>query len=286
MQAGEFITTKDDFFVARLVWDAIEEHGAILLMPYKVIIPARYSSSRLPGKPLLNIAGKPMLQHVVEKARASNAEEVLVATDDVRVEAMAIRFGVEVCMTSPEHRSGTERLAEVVNQQGYPNQTIIVNVQGDEPLLPPPLIAQVADDLEAYPNADVATLCVSMACRKEVFDPHIVKVVRDGQGYALYFSRAPIPWAREEFAAEDTASSLSWPYYRHIGLYAYRAGFLRRYAGFAASPPEQAEHLEQLRVLYHGGRIHVAIAQVAPPAGVDTPADLSRVRKLLAPRGE
>lgn len=251
-------------------------------MSYKVIIPARYGSSRLPGKPLLDLAGKPMLQHVVEKARASHAEEVLVATDDARVEAMAIRLGVEVCMTSPEHHSGTDRLAEVVIQRDYPGQTIIVNVQGDEPLLPPQLITQVAEDLEAHSRANMATLCVNITRREEVFDPHIVKVIRDRQGYALCFSRAPIPWAREEFATENSPWPTPWPYYRHIGLYAYRAGFLRRYPSFAISPLEAAEHLEQLRVLYHGDRIHVAIAQVVPPPGVDTPTDLKRVREFLA----
>ncbi|ADJ27218.1 3-deoxy-manno-octulosonate cytidylyltransferase [Nitrosococcus watsonii] len=253
-------------------------------MSYKVIIPARYGASRLPGKPLLDLAGKPMLLYVVEKAQKSGAGEVLVATDDRRIEAIAQGHGVQVCMTSIQHDSGTNRLAEVVTHKDYPDQTIIINVQGDEPLLPPSLIAQTAEDLETHPEADIATLCVPIANQEELFDPNIVKVVRDTQGYALYFSRAPIPWAREDFAAKTTESSwpTSCPYYRHIGLYAYRAGFLRRYPRLPASPLEQAECLEQLRVLYHGGRIHVAIAGTIPPPGVDTLADLERVRQLLA----
>ncbi|QBQ54297.1 3-deoxy-manno-octulosonate cytidylyltransferase [Nitrosococcus wardiae] len=251
-------------------------------MPYKVIIPARYNSSRLPGKPLLDLAGKPMLLHVIKKAQESGAEEILVATDDRRIEAIVKDYGIQVCMTSTAHSSGTERLAEVVVQQGYSDQTLIVNVQGDEPLLPPSLIAQAAKDLEIHSQADVATLSVNIASRKELFNPNIVKVVRDAQGYALYFSRAPIPWAREDFAAENMIWPTSWPYYRHIGLYAYRAGFLRRYPQLPTCPLEQAEHLEQLRVLYHGGRIHVAVANRVPPPGVDTRADLEQTRQLLA----
>lgn len=255
-------------------------------MSYKVIIPARYSSSRLPGKPLLDLAGKPLLQHVVEKAQASSAEEVLVATDDMRVKAVATGFGIKVCMTSSEHHSGTDRLAEVVVQQNYPDHTIIINVQGDEPLLPPQLIGQVAEELKTHAKADIATLCVNITTQEELFDPHIVKVIRDNQGYALYFSRAPIPWAREQFTTEHPAWPTPWPYYRHIGLYAYRAGFLRRYPHLTACPLEKAEHLEQLRALYHGGRIHVAISHRAPPPGVDTFTDLERVRQILVPNRE
>jgi 3-deoxy-manno-octulosonate cytidylyltransferase (CMP-KDO synthetase) len=251
-------------------------------MPYKVIIPARYGSSRLPGKPLLDLAGKPMLVHVIEKAKESGAEEVLVATDDVRIQAVAKDFDIEVCMTSAEHSSGTDRLAEVASQRNYPDQTIIVNVQGDEPLLPSQLIAQVAANLEAHPEADVATLSVNITSHDELFDPHIVKVVCDAKGYALYFSRAPIPWDRENFASKnDNFGSTSWHYYRHIGLYAYRARTLRYYSKLPACALEQAEHLEQLRILYHGGRIHVAIALAIPAPGIDTPADLERVRQFL-----
>jgi 3-deoxy-manno-octulosonate cytidylyltransferase (CMP-KDO synthetase) len=255
-------------------------------MFYKVIIPARYGSSRLPGKPLLDLAGKPMLVHVIERAEESGAEEVLVATDDTRIQAIANEFGIEACMTSTEHCSGTDRLAEVASQRCYPDQTIIVNVQGDEPLLPSQLITQVATNLEAHPEADVATLGVNITSYNELFDPHIVKVVRDAKGYALYFSRAPIPWDRENFASEnDNFWPTPWPYYRHIGLYAYRARFLRCYSKLPACALEQAEHLEQLRILYHGGRIHVAIALTSPTPGIDTLADLERVRRFLAPSG-
>jgi 3-deoxy-manno-octulosonate cytidylyltransferase (CMP-KDO synthetase) len=255
-------------------------------MSYKVIIPARYGSSRLPGKPLLDLAGKPMLVHVIERAKESGAEEVLVATDDVRIQAIAKDFGIEACMTSTEHCSGTDRLAEVASQRNYPDQTIIVNVQGDEPLLPSQLITQVATDLEAHPEADVATLGVNITSYNELFDPHIVKVVRDAKGYALYFSRAPIPWDRENFASEnDNFWPTPWPYHRHIGLYAYHARFLQCYSKLSACALEQAEHLEQLRILYYGGRIHVAAALAAPAPGIDTLADLERVRRFLAPSG-
>lgn len=251
-------------------------------MSYKVIIPARYGSSRLPGKPLLDLAGKPMLVHVIEKAKESGAEEVLVATDDIRIQTVAKNFDTEVCMTSTEHGSGTDRLAEVASQRNYPDQTIIVNVQGDEPLLPSQLIAQVAADLEAHPEADVATLSVNIANHDELFNPHIVKVICDAKGYALYFSRAPIPWDRENFTSKnDNFWPTPCPYYRHIGLYAYRARTLRYYSKLPACALEQAEHLEQLRILYHGGRIHVAIALATPAPGIDTPADLERVRQFL-----
>jgi 3-deoxy-manno-octulosonate cytidylyltransferase (CMP-KDO synthetase) len=254
-------------------------------LSYKVIIPARYGSTRLPGKPLLDLAGKPILQHVIEKAQESGAEEVVVATDDHRIQTVANSFGADVCMTSAKHRSGTDRLAEVIIQRGYPDSTIIVNVQGDEPLLPPQLITQVAEDLKIHSKAEVTTLCTDVTGREELFDPHTVKVVRDAQGYALYFSRAPIPWAREDFTTEKAIWPTPWPYYRHIGLYAYRVSFLRRYPHLAIPPLEQAEHLEQLRVLYHGGRIHVAIAQTVPTPGIDTPTDLERMRQFLAPDG-
>jgi 3-deoxy-manno-octulosonate cytidylyltransferase (CMP-KDO synthetase) len=254
--------------------------------PYKVIIPARYGSSRLPGKPLLDLAGKPMLQHVIERAQESGAEEVVVATDDRRIETVAKSFGADVCMTSTEHRSGTDRLAEVIIQRGYSASTLIVNVQGDEPLLPSQLIRQVAENLSVHSEADITTLCAKITHHEELFDPNAVKVVRDTQGYALYFSRAPIPWAREDFTVTTVNWPTPWPYYRHIGLYAYRVSFLQRYPHLAISPLEQAEHLEQLRVLYHGGRIHVAITQTIPAPGIDTLADLERVRQFLTSGGD
>ncbi|BAW79617.1 3-deoxy-D-manno-octulosonate cytidylyltransferase [Candidatus Nitrosoglobus terrae] len=252
-------------------------------MAYKVIIPARYNSSRLPGKPLLDLAGKPMLAHVIAKAQVSGAEEILVATDDSRIQAAAKNFGIEACMTSIEHTSGTDRIAEVISQRGYPDQTIIVNVQGDEPLLPAQLIAQVAADLAAHPKADAATLRVPISNQEELFNPNIVKVVCNAAGYALYFSRAPIPWDRENFTSENDSptKSILWPCYRHIGLYAYRAQFLRHYSTLSICKLEQTEQLEQLRILYHGGYIHVAIAQEIPIPGIDTPTDLERVRNIL-----
>ncbi|MGL5948776.1 MAG: 3-deoxy-manno-octulosonate cytidylyltransferase [Aeromonas sp.] len=253
-------------------------------MSFVVVIPARYASSRLPGKPLADIAGKPMVQHVAEKALQSGAARVIVATDDERVRAAIVRnaelnaAGVEVCMTSPAHPSGTARLAEVCAHYGFSPETIVVNVQGDEPLIPPQIIRQVADNLAAA-HAPMATLSVPMHDADEVFNPNAVKVVTDAAGYALYFSRAPIPWERDRFAL--SRATVGDFYQRHIGIYAYRAGFIARYVAWAASPLEEIEALEQLRVLWHGEKIHVAPALIAPPVGVDTPEDLAAVRALL-----
>ncbi|MDO2948484.1 3-deoxy-manno-octulosonate cytidylyltransferase [Aeromonas simiae] len=248
-------------------------------MSFVVIIPARYASTRLPGKPLADIHGKPMVQHVVEKAMQSGAERVIVATDDARVQAALAGSGVEVCMTSADHQSGTERLAEVCRLCGFAADTIIVNVQGDEPLIPPAIIRQVADNLAAA-DAPMATLSVPIHDAAEAFNPNAVKVVTDKDGYALYFSRAPIPWERDRFAASHEAIG-PW-FQRHIGIYAYRAGFIERYVQWAPSQLEQIEALEQLRVLWYGEKIHVAEALEAPPVGVDTQADLEKVRALLA----
>lgn len=251
-------------------------------MGFRVIIPARYASTRLPGKPLRSIAGRPMLQHVWEQARASGAAHVVVATDDERIADAAAHFGAEVCLTSAHHPSGTERLAEAVERLGCAPSDIIVNLQGDEPLMPPALVRQVAELLASTPSADVATLCTPIADARELFDPHIVKLVRDAQGHALYFSRAPIPWHRDGFAGDiATLPADGTPFMRHIGLYAYRASFLRAYAGWPASSLEAAESLEQLRVLWHGGRIVAVEAGQLPGPGVDTEADLSRVAALL-----
>lgn len=258
-------------------------------MSFVVVIPARYASTRLPGKPLADIHGKPMVQHVVEKALQSGAERVIVATDDERVQQALAPFaaaaGVEVCMTSPDHQSGTERLAEVCRHYGFAADTIVVNVQGDEPLIPPAIIRQVADNL-AVATAPMATLSVPIHDAEEVFNPNAVKVVTDREGYALYFSRAPIPWDRDRFAASDPVAGsreqIGAHYQRHIGIYAYRAGFIQRYVGWAPSALEQVEALEQLRVLWYGEKIHVAQALEAPPVGVDTQVDLDKVRALLA----
>ncbi len=248
-------------------------------MSFVVVIPARYASTRLPGKPLADIHGKPMVQHVVEKALQSGADRVIVATDDQRVAQALAATGVEVCMTSPDHQSGTERLAEVCRHYGFAADTIIVNVQGDEPLIPPAIIRQVADNLAAA-TAPMATLSVPIKDAEEAFNSNAVKVVTDKDGYALYFSRASIPWDRDRFAKSH--EQIGGHYQRHIGIYAYRAGFIQRYVDWAPSVLEQVEALEQLRVLWYGEKIHVAQALEAPPVGVDTQADLEKVRALLA----
>lgn len=251
-------------------------------MSFRVVIPARYGSTRLPGKPLRLIAGRPMLQHVHERALESGAEEVVIATDDERIRETALSFGAKVCMTEPAHRSGTDRLAEVAARGGYGADEIVVNLQGDEPLMPPVLIRQVAEDLAAYRAASVATLCARLTLAAELFDPNVVKVVMDQEGYALYFSRAPIPWDRDRFGRDGRGVSEIGGYWRHLGLYAYRAGFLQEYLRRPPSPLEQAESLEQLRALWYGHRIHVAEAVAQTVAGVDTPEDLARVEALLS----
>ncbi|MEZ9132380.1 3-deoxy-manno-octulosonate cytidylyltransferase [Vibrio breoganii] len=248
-------------------------------MSFTVIIPARYQSTRLPGKPLADICGKPMIEHVYRQAIQAGAEQVIIATDDQRVADVAAEFGGTVCMTSPDHESGTERLAEVVEKMGIAPDHIVVNVQGDEPLIPPVVIAQVADNLAAS-TAPMATLGVAIEDAEEAFNPNAVKVVTDNQGYALYFSRATIPWDRDQFA--DDKSQLNQPLMRHIGIYAYRAGFISKYINWAPSALEKIESLEQLRVLWYGEKIHVALAKQTPPPGVDTPEDLEAVRALLS----
>jgi 3-deoxy-manno-octulosonate cytidylyltransferase (CMP-KDO synthetase) len=243
---------------------------------FKVVIPARYASTRLPGKPLLELAGRPMLQHVYERSLQSGASEVIVATDDQRIAQAAQGFDAAVCMTSPAHDSGTERLAEVAEAQGWVDDDIVVNVQGDEPLIPAALIKQVAEDLAVYAAAPVATLAYPLRSSGEAGDPNVVKVVLDSQGYALYFSRAAIPCHRDRPGVDETGIAL-----RHIGLYAYRAGFLKHYRQLQPSPLEAIEKLEQLRVLWHGMKIHVGIATEMPGHGVDTREDLLRVNDLL-----
>lgn len=247
-------------------------------MSFTVVIPARYQSTRLPGKPLADIGGKPMVQWVYEQAQQSGAERVIVATDDHRVEQAVQSFGGTVCMTSAEHQSGTERLAEVVALMGIEDDHIIVNVQGDEPLIPPSIIRQVADNLSSS-QAPMATLAVEIDHQDEVFNSNAVKVVVDQEGYALYFSRAAIPWDRDNFALPD--KPIVQPLMRHIGIYAYRAGFINTYIHWQPSVLEKIESLEQLRVLWYGEKIHVAVALEAPPAGVDTPEDLAAVRRII-----
>ena len=248
---------------------------------FTVIIPARYASTRLPGKPLADIHGKPMVVRVMEQAKRSGAARVIVATDTQAVFDAVTAEGGEVCMTRTDHQSGTERLAEVIDHFQFADDEIIVNVQGDEPLIPESIIAQVAGNLAAS-EAGMATLAVKITSAEEAFNPNAVKVVMDKQGYALYFSRATIPWDRERFMqSRDTAGD---NFLRHIGIYAYRAGFIRRYIQWAPSPLEKIEMLEQLRVLWYGEKIHVAQALVAPGTGVDTQEDLDTVRKLFMSR--
>ena len=245
---------------------------------FKVGIPARYASTRLAGKALADIAGKPMVVRVAERALKSGAEEVWVATDHERVAEAAGRHGLNVCLTAPDHVSGTDRIAEVVALLEWSDDDIVVNVQGDEPLIDPQLIDGVAHRLHGHPSAVMATACHALGDRSEMFDPNAVKVVTDGSGFALYFSRAPIPYARDAFAAGDFPPDL--PAYRHIGIYAYRAGFLKIYGSLGPCSLERFESLEQLRVLWHGYRITVAVAS-APAPGVDTAEDLERVRALF-----
>lgn len=251
---------------------------------FKVGIPARYASTRLPGKPLRSIAGRPMIEHVYRQALASGAEETVIATDDARIQKVAEEFGATVCMTSAEHPSGTDRLAEVATLRGWQEDDIVVNLQGDEPLMPPELISQVAADLERYPQAGIATICTRIQHPREVFDSHVIKVVMDAQGYALYFSRAPIPYHREEFQAGAAVSALpvDVQHFRHIGLYAYRVAVLTEFPRLSACMLEHSESLEQLRALWNGIRIHVREVSQAPPLGVDTEQDLARVEAYLA----
>ncbi|HSD97089.1 MAG TPA: 3-deoxy-manno-octulosonate cytidylyltransferase [Sulfuricaulis sp.] len=244
-----------------------------------IIIPARYASTRLPGKPLADVAGKPLIQRVHECAAKAGAAAITIATDDERIRVAAEDFGARVCMTSPQHHSGTDRLAEVIEKQAIGADEIVVNLQGDEPLMPPELIREVAEKLAAHKDAMVATASHAIHDRESLVNPNVVKVVCDAKGYALYFSRAAIPWPREVMAGK---SGVAIQAHRHVGLYAYRAGFVRRYASWPPCPPEEAEQLEQLRVLWHGERIVVHEARAMPEAGVDTPEDLERVRKYFS----
>ncbi len=254
-------------------------------MEFKVVIPARYGASRLPGKPLRDLAGWPLVRHVHARALESGAEAVI-ATDDARIHDACVGFGAEVSMTAIDHESGTARIAEVVAQRRWPDDAIVVNLQGDEPLVPPQLLRDVASDLANHPDADVATLATPVESGDDLANPNVVKVVTDAAGFALYFSRAPVPWDRDRFAAAGgvEAAGPGSVHQRHVGLYAYRAGYLRDYVTLAPSPLESIESLEQLRVLWHGGRIHVSTAAAPPGHGVDTEADLVRVAALLAAR--
>jgi 3-deoxy-manno-octulosonate cytidylyltransferase (CMP-KDO synthetase) len=255
-------------------------------MSFTVVIPARYASTRLPGKPLADIAGKPMIRHVYERAGESAASRVVIATDDERIESVCRAFGAEVVMTSPDHASGTDRLEEVARTLGFKAEDRVVNVQGDEPLIPPALINQVADNLERFPHAAIATLCEKVTDLASVFNPNVVKVVADHQGMAHYFSRAPIPWARDSWGQDHWPSGeaplpAGVSYFRHIGIYGYRVRLLKDFVGWSPAPTEVTESLEQLRALYNGAHIHVEEALERPPAGVDTEADLQRLRQWM-----
>ncbi|KXI28985.1 3-deoxy-manno-octulosonate cytidylyltransferase [Paraglaciecola hydrolytica] len=251
-------------------------------MNFTVIIPARYASTRFPGKPLVDIKGKPMVQHVYERAMESGASRVIVATDDARIAKVVSDFGGNYCMTGAHHESGTERLAEVIDMEGLLAHELVVNVQGDEPFIPAVNIQQVAENLYHHQQAEMATLAVRITDVEEAFNPNVVKVVTDKQGYAMYFSRATIPYDRARFLDEEIIDEIGDYYLRHIGIYAYRAGFIKQYVSMSPSGIEQIESLEQLRVLWHGEKIHVDIARETPPTGIDTPEDLER---LLAFQG-
>jgi 3-deoxy-manno-octulosonate cytidylyltransferase (CMP-KDO synthetase) len=246
---------------------------------FHVIIPARFASTRLPGKPLLQIGDRPLIQWVWQSAVDSGAASVLVATDDERIRAAALKFGADCVMTSPHHVSGTDRIAETVRVRGFAADDIVVNLQGDEPAMPAAVVANVAQGLREVAGADISTAAAPIRSLREFLDPNCVKALRDPEGRALYFSRAPVPWPRDSIAAERPASFVgAW---RHIGIYAYRVRSLLQFAAWPPTPLEMTEKLEQLRALEHGMHIHVVTLPESPAAGVDTPEDLERVRASL-----
>jgi 3-deoxy-manno-octulosonate cytidylyltransferase (CMP-KDO synthetase) len=248
---------------------------------FVVVIPARFASTRLHGKALVDIAGKPMVVHVAQRAQQSGAAEVWIATDDERILEAARVHGCEAMMTRADHASGTDRIAEVAAQRGWADERIVVNVQGDEPCIEPGLIRQVAEVLEDRPQARMSTACHPLHNPAELFDPNAVKVVLNHAGEAMYFSRATIPWARDAFAADRSRVPDGLPIYYHIGIYGYRCGFLKHYPSMRPSAIETFEALEQLRALWNGHSIAVAVTEHAPEAGVNTPEDLERVRRLF-----
>jgi 3-deoxy-manno-octulosonate cytidylyltransferase (CMP-KDO synthetase) len=246
---------------------------------FHVVIPARFAAVRLPGKPLLRIAGRPLIQWVWDCARASGAASVIVATDDERVRRTAADFGAECVMTSMQHASGTDRIAEVARVCGFAAENIVVNLQGDEPLMPSSVIAEIAAALAARPATDIASAVARIGSLAEFLDPSCVKALRGLDGRALYFSRAPVPWPREQVSeGRPTSFDVAW---RHVGIYAYRVRTLLEFAAWLPTTLELAEKLEQLRALEHGMSIHLVALAQAPPAGVDTPEDLERVRAVL-----
>ena len=250
------------------------------MLQFKVVIPARFASPRLPGKPLLDIGGKPMVIRVAEQAAQSGAAQIVIATDHQPIIAAAKQNDFVACMTRIDHTSGTDRIAEVAAQHAWSDDTIVVNVQGDEPLIPPALIRAVAQHLHEHPECAIATACHPIHDEASMRNPNIVKAVLDKDSNALYFSRAPIPWPRDAYAANQPLPH-NVNVLRHIGIYAYRASFLREFGSLSPAPLEQVESLEQLRALYHGYKIGVTITQEAPPSGVDTEQDLQTARRLF-----
>jgi len=251
-------------------------------MSFTVVIPARFGSTRLPGKPLLDIHGKPMIQRVWEQASLSDCDRVVIATDDQRIADVAEAFGAQVCMTGAEHPSGTDRLQQVAADLNMADDDIVVNVQGDEPLIPAVVINQVAHNLQAHDQSLMATLREPITNVGDLLNHNVVKVVTDNDSMALYFSRAAMPWPREAFSTASDAMPPGDHWYRHIGIYAYRAKFLHQFVGWKPSALETVEQLEQLRALHHGVKIHVASSDQDVPGGVDTQEDLQRVRNLVA----
>jgi 3-deoxy-manno-octulosonate cytidylyltransferase (CMP-KDO synthetase) len=249
------------------------------LTVFHVIIPARFGSTRLPGKPLLQIGARPLIQWVWQSAVDSGAASVLVATDDERIRAAALKFGADCVMTSPNHISGTDRIAETVRAKGFAADDIVVNLQGDEPMMPADLVAEVAQSLRAVAGSDISTAVAPVQSLREFLDPNCVKALRAHDGRALYFSRAPVPWPRDSIAAERPVSfDGAW---RHIGIYAYRVRSLLQLAAWPPTPLEMTEKLEQLRALEHGMHIHLVTLAQSPPPGIDTPEDLERARTML-----
>ncbi|HLP98972.1 MAG TPA: 3-deoxy-manno-octulosonate cytidylyltransferase [Sideroxyarcus sp.] len=250
------------------------------MLAFKVVIPARFASTRLPGKPLLDIGGKPMVVRVAEQAAQSGTQQIVIATDHQPIIEVAQEYGFHARMTRADHASGTDRIAEVAAQYSWSGDTIVVNVQGDEPLIPPGLIRAVAQHLHDHPECAIATACHPIHDEASLRNPNIVKAVLDKHGNALYFSRAPIPYPRDAFAKQQPLPA-ELNVLRHIGIYAYRASFLHAYGQLAPAMIEQAESLEQLRALYHGYKIGVTVTQDAPPSGVDTEQDLLVARKIF-----
>lgn len=246
-----------------------------------VIIPARYASTRLPGKPLRDIAGLSMIQRVWQQALKSDAARVVIATDDSRIEQAAQAFGAQVCMTRADHVSGTDRLQEVAQELGLTDQQLVINVQGDEPLIPPAVINQVAENLAQNPQAGVSTLCEPIETVADFLNPNAVKVVSDKQGMACYFSRAPVPWPRDHFQASQTSMAELDLARRHIGIYGYRVAQLNSFVTWSVAPLEQAESLEQLRFIWNGVGIHVADAVEPVSAGIDTEEDLQAAINII-----